>query len=101
MIDGASPRQYRRYVIRPYLLRTVLLLALLDIVGVMQIWEISYVLFKRGGPEGAVASPVYEIFLTAFFYGQQGYAAAKGIVLAIVIAAMIVGKQRIEAWAKY
>jgi ABC-type sugar transport system permease subunit len=100
-IDGASDRQYRRYIIRPFLVRTVLLVSLLDIIGVMQIWEVSYVLFKRGGPEGAVASPVYEIFLTAFFYGEQGYAAAKGIVLAVVIAVIIAGKQRIEAWAKY
>jgi len=100
MIDGANTRAYRRYIIRPYLMRTLLLLVLLDVIGVMQIWEVSYVLFRRGGPEGAVASPVYEIFLTAFIYGEQGYAAAKGVVLAIVIATIIVGKQRIEAWAK-
>jgi len=100
MIDGANNRAYRRYIIRPYLARTVLLLVLLNIIGTMQIWEVSYVLFRRGGPEGAVASPVYEIFLTAFIYGEQGYAAAKGVVLAIVIASIIVVKQRIEKWAR-
>ena len=75
-------------------------MALLDVIGVMQIWEVSYVLFRFGGPEGAVASPVYETFRTAFIYGEKGYAAAKGVVLALVIASMIAAKQRIEKWAK-
>ena len=100
MIDGANARAYRRYIMRPYLMRTLLMITLLDIVSVMQIWEVSYVLFRFGGPEGAVASPVYETFRTAFIYGEKGYAAAKGLMLAIVIASIIAAKQRIEAWAK-
>lgn len=100
LIDGCNARKYRKYIIRPYLLRTILLIALLNIIGVMQIWETSYVLLPAGGPEGSTASPVYEIFLTAFMYRHQGYAAAKGVVLAVVIATMIAAKQRIETWAK-
>ena len=99
VVDGATERQYRRLVVGPLLRPTVLLALLLTIVGTMQTWESIYVLFPEGGPKGAVASPVYEIFLTAFMYGRAGYAAAKGLILLVVIAAIVVLKQRIERWA--
>tara|TARA_Y100000310_G_scaffold281098_1_gene301360 strand:+ start:1482 stop:2201 length:720 start_codon:yes stop_codon:yes gene_type:complete len=101
LIDGCGTRGYRRYVIRPMIRRMMLLCVLLNIVGVMQIWEISYMLFPRGGPEGSVASPVYEIFMTAFGYNKQGYAAAKGVMLMIIIASILYVKQRVERWAKF
>ena len=99
-LDGASEREYRRYVMRPIAMPTILLIVLLQIVGIMQIWEISYMLFYLGGPEGATASPVYEIFMTAFLFGKRGLASAKGVILMVVIAAVIAGKQRLEKWAK-
>jgi multiple sugar transport system permease protein len=98
IIDGATERQYQRYVVRPLLMPTVLLALMLTIVGTMQSWESIYVLFASGGPRGAAATPVYEIFLTAFQYGRAGYAAAKGLLLLVVIAAIVVVKQRIERW---
>lgn len=99
LIDGASEGQYRRMVVRPLLTPTLLLMLLLVIIGTMQIWETIYVLTGEGGPGGSTATPVYEIFQTAFFYGRPGYAAAKGIILLVVIAAIVVAKQRIERWA--
>lgn len=99
-IDGASERDYRRYIIRPLMVPTILLVLLLQVVSVMQMWETMYVLFEGGGPEGAAASPVYEIFMTAFLFGKQGYAAAKGVLLMVVIAAILVVKQRVERWVR-
>lgn len=99
IIDGATERQYKRYVVRPMLTPTILLMLLLVIVGTMQSWEIIYVLTGQGGPQGSTSTPVYDIFLTAFKFGRQGYAAAKGIILMAVIAAIIVMKQRVERWA--
>ena len=98
IIDGATERQYRRWVIRPLLMPTVLLALLLTIVGTMQTWESIYVLFDTGGPKGSTATPVYEIFMTAFMYGRAGYAAAKGLILLVVVAAIVLVKQRLEAW---
>ena len=98
IIDGATERQYRRWVIRPILMPTVLLALLLTIVGTMQAWETIYVLFNTGGPKGSTATPVYEIFMTAFMYGRAGYAAAKGLILLVVIAAIVLVKQRLEGW---
>ena len=98
IIDGATERQYRRWVIRPILMPTVLLALLLTIVGTMQAWETIYVLFNTGGPKGSTATPVYEIFMTAFMYGRAGYAAAKGLILLVVIAVIVLVKQRLEGW---
>jgi len=98
IIDGATERQYRRWVIRPILMPTVLLALLLTIVGTMQSWETMYVLFNTGGPKGSTATPVYEIFMTAFMYGRAGYAAAKGLILLVVIAMIVLVKQRLEGW---
>lgn len=99
LIDGASERQYKRYIVRPLLAPMAMLMLLLVIVGTMQAWETIYVLTGQGGPQGSTATPVYNIFLTAFIFGKQGYAAAKGLILMIVIAAVIFVKQRAERWA--
>jgi len=99
-IDGANERKYNRYILRPLLRPMFTLITLLNIIGIMQIWGSIYVVFNSGGPEGSVATPVYEIFLTAFEYSQQGRAAAKGIILMVVIALLLMAKQRVEKWAK-
>jgi ABC-type sugar transport system permease subunit len=99
LIDGANERQYRRYIMRPILMPTILLALLLTIIGTIQIWETIYVLTGQGGPRGATATPVYDIFLTAFKYGRSGYAAAKGIILLGVIAAIVMAQKWIERWA--
>ncbi len=97
-IDGATERQYRRLVVRPILMPTLLLALMLSIVGTLQIWEIQHVLFSSGGPRGSAATPVYDVFMTAFQYSRANYAAAKGLLLMVVIAAVVVVKQRIERW---
>lgn len=99
-IDGANERKYNRYILRPLLRPMFALIILLNIIGIMQIWGSIYVVFNGGGPEGSVSSPVYEIFLTAFEYSQQGRAAAKGIILMVVVALLLMAKQRVEKWAK-
>ena len=100
MIDGATNRQYKRYVVLPLLLPMILLISLLMIIGIMKIWATLYILTPEGGPKGATASPVYELFLTAFRYGKHGLGAAKGILLLIVIAAIIFLKQKVQGWAR-
>lgn len=99
MIDGATDGQYRRFVLRPLLMPTVLLALMLTIVGTMQMWETCYVLFSTGGPKGSTSTPVYEIFLTAFMYSRPNVAAAKGMLLLVVIAGLVALQRRIEALA--
>jgi multiple sugar transport system permease protein len=100
MIDGCTDRQYKRHIVRPLMMPTILLLLLLSIVGMMQIWETVYILWENGGPESGIASPVYEIFMTAFQFGKQGYAASKGILLMVVIIVVLAIKQRVEKWVR-
>jgi ABC-type sugar transport system permease subunit len=99
VMDGASESQYRRFVVRPILMPTILLMVLLVLVGTMQAWESIYVLTGTGGPKGSTATPVYNLFQTAFVWNRPGYAAAKGIILLVVIGVMVFIKQRVEKWA--
>ena len=99
IIDGATERQYRRMVLRPLLMPTVLLALMLTIVGTIQSWETIYVLFKTGGPFGACATPVYDVFMTAFMYSRANYAAAKGVILMVVIAIVVIIQRRVQAMA--
>jgi ABC-type sugar transport system permease subunit len=94
--DGASERQYRRLVVWPMMTPMVLLVLMLAIIGMMTIWETIYVLWQSGGPEGGISSPVYEVFMTAFMFGRQNLAAAKGFILTLVIAAILWAKTRVE-----
>lgn len=99
IVDGASESQYRRHIMRPLMTPMIMLIVLLCLVGTMQVWETVYVLTGDGGPKGSTATPVYDLFRTAFIYNRPGYAAAKGIVLLIVIGALVWVKQRVERWA--
>ena len=94
--DGATERQYRRHILFPLMVPTILLCLLLLIVGIAQMFETIYVLTGSGGPEYSTSTPVYDVFQTAFRFGHQSYAAAKGIVLMFAIAGVLGVKTWIE-----
>lgn len=87
-IDGASRRQATRYITRPLVANTLALLAFLTAMGTLQYWEVIYSL-TSGGPFKMTATPVYDIYITAFNYSRFGLAAAKALVLIIVLAALV------------
>ena len=99
VIDGASESQYRKMIVRPMMWPMIMLIVLLVIVGTMQVWETVYVLTGDGGPKGSTATPVYDLFRTAFIFNRPGYAAAKGLVLLFVIGMLVWVKQRVEKWS--
>jgi len=98
-IDGATEGQYRRLVLRPILMPTILLALMLTIVGTLQSWDSIYVLFPTGGPKASVATPVYDIFMTAFMYSRPHMGAAKGVLALGVIAAVVAVQRRVEVLA--
>ena len=98
-IDGATAGQYRRMVLRPLLMPTILLALLLTVVGTLQMWDSIYVLYPTGGPRASVATPVYDIFMTAFMYSRPQLGAAKGLLSLVVIAVVVVAQRRIESLA--
>jgi multiple sugar transport system permease protein len=98
-IDGASRWQISRYIIGPMMKPTLMLVAILTGIGALQYWEIIYSL-TSGGPYKMTATPAYDIYTTAFIYGQHGLAAAKSVFLMVVIALLIGGMKLLEKRAK-
>jgi ABC-type sugar transport system permease subunit len=98
-IDGASRRQISRYIIGPMMKPTLLLVAMLTGIGALQYWEVIYSL-TSGGPYKMTATPVYDIYTTAFIYSQHGLAAAKSVFLMVVIAVLIGGTKLLEKRTK-
>lgn len=96
-IDGASGWHYQLRIVLPLMTPTILLIILLSILGTMQMWETVYWM-TGGGPGGRTATPIYDIYLSAFNYSHHGLAAAKSIMTLIIIVGFVTIKRRIEAW---
>ena len=83
-VDGANSWQTAIRIDLP-LLRPVLAFVLaIQTIGVFQLWETIYVL-TFGGPRGASASVVFQIYQTAFQFSRYGLGSAMGIVLMVII----------------
>jgi multiple sugar transport system permease protein len=98
-IDGASRWQISRYIIGPMMKPTLMLVALLTGIGALQYWEVIYSL-TSGGPYKMTATPVFDIYTTAFIYSRHGLAAAKSVFLMVVIALLIGGTKLLERKTK-
>lgn len=96
LTDGATERQYKRFILFPMMVPTILLCLLLLIVGITQMFETIYVLTGSGGPAYSTSTPVYDLFQTAFRFGHQSYGAAKGVVLMLAIGAVLGLKTFVE-----
>lgn len=94
-IDGASWLQTKLRIVIPMIMPTVLLSIVLIMIGVMQMWETIYLL-TGGGPVGGTATPVFDIYSTAFYFNNYGLASAKSLVLLVVILGMAIIKQHVE-----
>lgn len=97
-VDGANRRQLLKHITRPLLASTLVLLALLQAIGAFQYWESVYAL-TGGGPFKMTATPVFDIYTTAFVYAKHGMAAAKSVMLVVFIAALLGVKKLSERQA--
>ncbi len=68
-------------------------------ISSMQMWEFVYQL-TSGGPAGATATPIFDLYETAFTYGKYGLASAKAVVLLLVILALVTLQKRVERLGK-
>lgn len=98
-IDGASGLTVKFRIILPIIMPTLLLVIMLLTMQAMQMWEFVYQL-TNGGPAGGTATPVFDIYETAFTYGKYGLASAKSVVLMLVILAMVWVQKRVEKLGK-
>ncbi len=85
-VDGANSLQIAARIDVPLLRPVLAFVVAIQIIGVFQLWETIYVL-TFGGPRGASASVVFQIYQTAFQFSRYGLGSAMGIVLMVIIVA--------------
>lgn len=87
-VDGAGPCQRFFYVTLPLLNPTVVFLAVIGLIRVLQTFALIYVMTEAGGPLNRTRTLVYGIEETAFRMYRMGYGASETIVLFLFILAV-------------
>lgn len=85
-IDGGNWWHRFRYVTIPMMTPTIFFNLVMAIIGTFQVFTSAYIM-TSGGPNYASMFYVYYIYLTAFRYGQMGYACALAVILFFIILA--------------
>lgn len=83
-IDGGNWWHRFRYVTVPMMTPTIFFNLVMAIIGTFQVFTSAYIM-TGGGPNYASMFYVYYIYLTAFRYGQMGYACALAVILFFII----------------
>ena len=91
-IDGASAWQIKLRIILPMITPTIFMMTLIAMIGAMQVWETIYMM----RPIADANNLMFDIYLTGFTFSKYGLAAAKSIVLILLILGMSIAKRRIE-----
>ncbi len=93
-VDGATPwTQFRRLTV-PLLAPAMLLVIIFATLTGFGIFAEPYIL-TQGGPDNATQTVTLYIYKWAFEYNTFGYAAALGVVFALVVFAIVVVQKRI------
>lgn len=91
MVDGAGPWARFRAVVLPAILPVGSLLALLTVIGSLQLFELPYLMLNQtGGPDNRGMTVVMHLYQTGFDTGDLGYASAIGWVLALTMIVAVV-----------
>ncbi|MBB6097864.1 putative chitobiose transport system permease protein [Deinobacterium chartae] len=83
VIDGASRWQVFWHVTLPALRPTILVCSLLSTISAIKVFEEIYVM-TMGGPAGSTYTALFYVFEKAFKDFRYGYAAAAGLVVAVI-----------------
>jgi ABC-type sugar transport system permease subunit len=83
-IDGASWLQRQLYVTLPLLSRSLALVFVILTINALQIFDPVYVL-TQGSPVNSTNVVAYQMYVTAFNYGQAGLASAMAMVLLAIV----------------
>jgi raffinose/stachyose/melibiose transport system permease protein len=82
-LDGASPSQQYRYITLPAIRPTLMFMGLMTIIWSFLVFDYIYIL-TQGGPAGATDVLGTVLYRDAFANQEAGYAAAIGVVLALM-----------------
>jgi multiple sugar transport system permease protein len=83
-IDGAGPWQQIRRIMIPMLGRTTTLVAVLQVIASLKVFDQIYLLLD-GGPNNVTRSAIQYIYQVGFYSFRTGYAAAASFVLFLLI----------------
>ncbi|MQA83677.1 MAG: ABC transporter permease subunit [Streptosporangiales bacterium] len=89
-IDGGGPWQQIRRITIPMLGRTTTLVAVLQVITSLKVFDQMYIM-TQGGPDFSTRSAVQYIFESGFTNYRVGYASAASMLLFLVILAVSVG----------
>lgn len=90
--EGAPPGYVVRRVTLPLMAPLLGLLAVRDVVLLLQVSFIPVLLVTEGGPRDATVTPPLYLYQRAFVYGELGYASALSVVL-LLLTALALGVQ--------
>mgnify|MGYP005840541653 FL=1 len=89
-LEGASRWQEWRYVTLPGILPTLVFTILMTIIWSFLVFDYIYLL-TQGGPAHASEVLATEVFNSAFFRFEVGYAAAIGVSMSLIAATVVTG----------
>jgi raffinose/stachyose/melibiose transport system permease protein len=89
-IEGANRRQEFRYVTLPGILPTLVFTVLMTIIWSFLVFDYVYLL-TQGGPAHASEVLATELFKSAFFRFEVGYAAAIGVSMSLICTLVVAG----------
>jgi multiple sugar transport system permease protein len=93
-IDGASWFQQQLYVTLPLLNRSLAFVFVILTINTLQIFDPVYVL-TQGSPVNSTDVVAYQMYVTAFNYGQAGLASAMAMVLLAVVLLLSLAQLRL------
>ncbi|GAA4431688.1 sugar ABC transporter permease [Georgenia halophila] len=96
-LDGASGWQQFVHITIPGIRPTLVFMALMTVIWSFLVFDYIYIM-TGGGPAGATEVVGTLLYTTAFSTYEAGYAAAMGIVLALISVVMVGGYLGLRRW---
>lgn len=96
-LDGASGWQQFLHITIPGIRPTLVFMALMTVIWSFLVFDYIYIM-TGGGPAGATEVVGTLLYTTAFSTYEAGYAAAMGIVLALISVVMVGGYLGLRRW---
>lgn len=85
-VEGARPWTVLRRVTLPLMAPLLALLAVRDLVLLLQVSFLPVLLVTEGGPRNATLTPPLYLYQRAFVYGELGYASTLAVLLLVLTA---------------
>ena len=101
VIDGAGRWQKALHVTVPMMTPTILLTAILGVIGSFQVFDNAFII-TAGGPANATLVYILLLYQNAFEYFKMGYAAAMAWVLFLIVLVVTLIQLRVaRTWVYY